>query len=197
MTMKTFLSVGIGLVAGIMIGIAASFKAATEKAGKIIEEELAETRKAQRGEIVSDGCQKHNYTEECTDFTETEDDSESPFDIPSDVKEQYDEISSQYEPAKKPYILDDSADFYKERPYLNDFTEVCVVYDREKGRVADEDGCEIFDIKGCLGFNNLNKLNTNDAEFISIVCERDGMIYHAHLGTIYEYMDREDDFIYG
>lgn len=193
--MKTFVSVGIGLVVGVIIGIAATFKAAEKKAGEIIEEELAETRRAQRG-----GCEKHNYAEEtveeCADFTETEEDSESPFDISNDVEEQYDEIAGQYEPAKKPYILEDKpSDFAEKHSFLNEFTELNVVYDRDRGRIADEDGCEVFDVKGCLGFNNLNRLFSDPTyskkNIIHIVCERDGMIFIAHAGDLYEYLDEE------
>lgn len=190
--MKTFVSVGIGLVIGLVIGIAATFKAAEKKAGEIIEEELAETRRAQRGDYTEE------TVEECTDFAETEDDSESPFDIPNDVEERYDEISGQYEPAKKPYILEDKpANFAESHPFLSEFSELNVVYDRDRGRVADEDGCEVFDIKGCLGFNNLNRLFSDEkyskTNIIHIVCERDGMVYIAHAGDLYEYLDEECD----
>lgn len=75
------------------------------------------------------------------------------------------------------------------------------VYDKDRGRVADEDGVEIFDIKGILGWNNLNRLYTQE-EFardntITIVCERDGMIYRVHSGRLEEYMEDLEDGFYG
>lgn len=195
--MKTFVSVGIGLVVGIIIGIAASFKAAEKKAGEIIADELAEERKSMR-----EGPTYHDYAEEggfhkahetVDDFAEVEDDSVAPFE---EVKETYENISGQYEPAKKPYILEDKpVDFAENHPFLNMFSELNVVYDRDRGRVADEDGCEVFDIKGMLGFNNLNRLFSDEkysrTNVIHIVCERDGFIYIAHTGDLYEYLDEE------
>lgn len=199
--MKTFLSVGIGLIFGIVIGIAASFKAAEQKAAEIIEEEIAEERRAMRtprtefGNYETDNSANKNK-EVPSDLVE--DDSESPLDSvdKEEIKEEYNEVSGQYKPSCKPYILEDMPEeFIENHKHLEKFSELNVVYDRKRGRVVDEDGCEIFDIKGYFGLNNLNSLFCDERfkynNLVHIVNECNGFIFSVHAGDLYEYLDED------
>lgn len=191
--MKTFASVAIGLVVGIVIGIAASFKAAEKKAEEMIEEELAEVRRAQREgtDTVSDETEE----EVPVDFTEeTSEEEENNMDI-------YEDITEEYVPAKKPYILEDKpADYLDTHEYLDSFSELNLVYDTKRGRLADEDGSEFLKIKGELGFNNLNRLISDEKlskkNLVTIINEASSFIYYVHVGDLYDYLDEpvEEDY---
>lgn len=194
--MKTFASVAIGLVVGIVIGIASSFKAAEKKAEEMIEEELAEVRRAQREgtDTVSDETEK----EESVDFTEeTSEEEENNMDI-MDI---YENLTEEYVPAKKPYILEDKpADYLDSHEYLDSFSELNLVYDVTRGRLADEDGSEFLKIKGELGFNNLNRLISDEKlakkNLVTIINEASRFIYYVHVGDLYDYLDEpvEEDY---
>ena len=204
--MNTFMSVAIGMVTGIIIGIAASFKAAEKKYSEKAEEEIANAEH----DIREYYAQKHGCCGKCQGKEDaTVDDcelgegiQEAGFDNEETtdpvMAKQYHDISGAYQPSKKPYVLEDKLpDFIENHPHLDGFAELLAVYDRDRGRVADEDGNEILDVKGVLGWNNLNRLYT-DEEFardntITIVCERDGMIYRVHAGDLSEFMEDLDD----
>ena len=173
--MKNLIYVGVGLVVGIIVGVAASFKAAEKKAEDKVTETLAKERKAMReneGKLYEEKEDPRDAKPEVVDFSE-------------EVKEEI--VADAYRRAK-PYVLEGmSAKFVEEHPYISDFDEQCVVYDKKRGRVADEDGCEIFDVKGCLGFNNLNRIA--EKATVHIVCERDATVFIVHIGQLEEYME--------
>lgn len=180
--MKTFTSVAIGLLAGIVIGVVASFKVAEKKADETIRNELEEERSMQ-----------HKNADYCENGVVEEEPKST--DVVNEVKNtELEDVLDGYRPSK-PYVLEDKPDGFKDsHPFLNDFIELNVVFDKNRGRVADEDGCEIFDIKGKLGLNNLNRLFSDEyseKNIVHIVCENDGIVYVAHKGDLYEYLDEE------
>jgi hypothetical protein len=202
--MKNFLTFGLGVVIGLVVGVCASFKAAENKYAKQAEEELAEERKNNIHRNCCEGCScekneeipESNNTSEETEQEIVEDDEE----IPYDFKDSYEEIVEPYSPKKKPYIMEEQPIGFEEKhPFISEFTEVLVVYDKDKGRCADEDGCEIFNVQGLLGWNNLNKLYTDDSfardNTMRIVSEQNGMIYRVHAGRLSEYMEDEEEEI--
>lgn len=176
--MKNLIYVGVGLIIGVIVGVAASFKAAEKRADETVTETLAKERKAMReneGKMYEEKEDPRDAEPEVVDFSE-------------EVKEE--DAADSYRP-RKPYVLEGmSAKFVEEHPYINDFDEQCVVYDKKRGRVADDNGSEIFDIKGCLGFNNLNRIA--DKAVVHIVCERDATVFIVHIGQLEEYMDDVD-----
>lgn len=186
---KTFLTVFIGMAVGAVIGAIASFKVAEKKADEKATEALAEERKAMReAQTFCDQVEVSSEEVDISDFTETDG---NPFDISQEVKDCYDGVSEPYRPSSKPYILESMDDEWEEQhPYLKNFDEIEIVWDRKRGRAADEDGQELHDIKGCLGFNNLRSLKDQK---VHIICERDGMVFITHLGDLYEYLDPEED----
>ena len=206
--MKNFLTFGLGVVIGLVVGVCASFKAAENKYAKQAEEELAEERKNNIYRNCCEGCscEKNEETStmcECSEEDDSSRETESSEDdeeIPYDFKDSYEEIVEPYSPKKKPYILEEQpVGFEEKHPFINEFTEVLAVYDKDKGRCADEDGCEIFNVQGLLGWNNLNKLYTDDSfardNTMRIVSEQNGMIYHVHAGRLSEYMEDEEEEI--
>lgn len=187
--MKNLFTIAFSLAIGIAIGVAATFKAAEKKAGEMIEEELAEFRRSAR-EAESEDAKEEADTSESSDEDETES---------SDLFDAYNEISDEYAPAKKPYILEEMPkDFAEKHKFLKDFEELNVVYDRNRGRVADEDGCEVVNFNSTMGITNLNKLHSKyeGKACIHIVCEQEGMIFLAHAGNLYEYLDEPEDDYY-
>jgi hypothetical protein len=203
--MKTFLSVSLGLVAGFILGAFVTFKAAEKKYSAMAEEEIAEERRNSREHHCCENCPCD--TADNIDISETEEKKEDHIveNIPDDFKEvdeEYEELSGAYTPKKKPYIWEEQPIGWEEKhPFVHQFKEVLVVYDKDKGRCADEDGCEIFNIQGLLGWNNLNKLYTDDFfvrdNTMRIVDEQNGMVYHVHAGRLSEYMeDKEEEIGY-
>lgn len=181
--MKNLIYIGVGLIIGAIVGVAASFKAAEKKADDKVTETLAKERKAMR---ENEG----KLYEEKEDPRDADEEPEEPtvVDFSEEVREEA--VSEEYRPMK-PYVLEGMTDEFKEaHSYISDFDEQCVVYDKKRGRVADEDGCEIFDIKGCLGFNNLNRIA--EKARVHIVCERDATVFIVHIGQLEEYMEDVD-----
>lgn len=205
--MKNFITLGIGLIVGFVIGAFATAKNAEKKYAAMAEEEIAEERKNARerhccGNCENCSCDKteDNDISESAENKETNEPDPIVENIPDDFKEEYEEISGAYTPKKKPYIWEEQPVGWEEKhPFVHQFREVLVVYDKDKGRCADEDGCEIFNIQGLLGWNNLNKLYTDDFfvrdNTMRIVDEQNGMVYHVHAGRLGEFMEDEEEEI--
>ena len=137
--MKTFISVGIGLLVGVVIGVVASFKTAEKKADKIIRETLAVERKAMReGKSLTPIADEFEAMEK-EEAEKMKNKETKP--MTSDFSEEsYEEIVEEYKPAKKPYLLEDAEEddpnYYDSHKYLDNFTEIEIVYDRDRGMVA-------------------------------------------------------------
>lgn len=199
--MKNFVSLGLGLVLGFVLGAVATFKTAEKKYSAMAEEEIAEERKNARNNHCCEKCSCNNDSSESNDDSEpTEVEDPITENLPDDFKEEYEELSGAYTPKKKPYIWEEQPIGWDEKhPFVHQFREVLVVYDKDKGRCADEDGCEIYNIQGLLGWNNLNKLYTDDFfvrdNTMRIVDEQNGMVYHVHAGRLGEFMEDEEEEI--
>lgn len=187
--MKTFLTILLSLTVGCVVGVMAAYNVANKKADEKIKDELAEYRRAARAEENVDVT-----VSDADDTIEKEEGEKSEMN-------EYEKCTDEYKPSVKPYILEDKdEDYLDSHKYLDDFNEIEVVYDKSRGRAADEDGCEIDDIRGTLGFNNVNKLFTTykNKKAIHIICERDGLIYIVHAGNLNEFLDldeeEEDDY---
>lgn len=186
--MKTFFTICVSLIIGCAVGVMAAYDAANKKAEEKIKDELAEYRRAARAE--------ENVPETANTTVNGVDDIEAKEEGEKTEMEKCEELAKEYRPSAKPYILEDMDDeWLYTHKYVDDFNEIEVVYDKSRGRAADEDGCEIEDIRGTLGFNNVNKLFTTykNKKAIHIICERDGIIYIVHAGNLYEFLDEEEE----